>query len=413
MISNAQTEADKRETRVLMVTQDVEVTRRILQEAHTLAGAGYDVSILTRSGDERDERGSVEGLPTEWVAVRGRDERFGGLYRLAGTTRGSQVAALWSVLTGRHTFTMRATPRATAAQADIYHAHDLNNLQVAYRAAMANRAKLVYDAHELFAEMANRWVRLKRRSWRRLEGRLLPKADLAITVNDLIAQEMSKRYHVPPPLVLLNCPDPPADFDPNARYDLLRERTGIGAERKIVLYQGWMSEGRGLENLVKAAPLLADQAAVVFMGYGEYEATLRAMSEAGPSGRVYFVPAVPQRELLAYCASADVGVIPYQAVDLNNYYTSPNKLFDFIQARLPMVASDLPFLRKVIAGEGLGLVAHLDSPQSYAEAINKVLGEPDKAATIRANLRRAAPHYTWAAQAAKLVEGYGGLVISG
>jgi glycosyltransferase involved in cell wall biosynthesis len=100
-------------------------------------------------------------------------------------------------------------------------------------------------------------------------------------------------------------------------------------------------------------------------------------------------------------------------VDLNNYYTSPNKLFDFIQARLPMVASDLPFLRKVIAGEGLGLVAHLDSPQSYAEAINKVLGEPDKAATIRANLRRAAPHYTWAAQAAKLVEGYGGLVISG
>jgi glycosyltransferase involved in cell wall biosynthesis len=409
MISREKPKTGNHKTTVLMVTQDVEVTRRILQEAHTLVGAGYDVSILTRSGDEHDRKGSVEGLPVEWVAVKGRDERFGWLYRLAGTTRGSQGAALWSVLTGRHTFTRRAIPRAIAARADIFHAHDLNNLEVTFRAATANRAKLVYDAHELFPEMANRWVRLKRGSWRRLEGRLLPRADLAITVNDLIAEEMSRRYGVPPPLVLLNCPDPPPDFDPGARYDLLRERTGLSGGRKIVLYQGWMSEGRGLENLVKAAPLLADDAAVVFMGYGEYEASLQAMAEAGPPGRVYFVPAVPQRELLAYCASADVGVIPYQAVDLNNYYTSPNKLFDFIQAGLPIVASDLPYLRKVIVEDGLGLVARLDSPESYAEAINKVLSEHDYAASMRANLRRAAPQYTWAAQAAKLVEGYAGL----
>ena len=52
------------------------------------------------------------------------------------------------------------------------------------------------------------------------------------------------------------------------------------------------------------------------------------MASAEPEGRVYFIPAVPQRDLLAYCASADAGVIPYQAVDLNNYYTSPNKLFE-------------------------------------------------------------------------------------
>ena len=56
-----------------MVTQDVEVTRRILQEAHSLTNAGYDVRILTRSPDDRDERGTVDGLPVEWVAVRGRD----------------------------------------------------------------------------------------------------------------------------------------------------------------------------------------------------------------------------------------------------------------------------------------------------------------------------------------------------
>ena len=92
-------------TRVLMITQDVEVTRRILQEAKTLRDAGYTVAILTRSADTTDHRGSVEGIATEWVAVRGRDPRFGWLYRLAGEARGTQAAALWSVITGRHTFT--------------------------------------------------------------------------------------------------------------------------------------------------------------------------------------------------------------------------------------------------------------------------------------------------------------------
>lgn len=392
--------------RILMVTQDAEVTRRILQEAHTLTHSGYDVNILTRSVDEHDGKGTVEGLPVEWVAVKGRDPRFGWLYRLLGAARGSQAAALWSVLSGRHTFTMRATPRAIAYKADIYHAHDLNNLEVAFTAARANKAKVVYDAHELFPEMANRWVRLKRGSWRRLEARLLPKADIAITVNDLIAAEMSKRYKVPPPLVLLNCPDPPSTFDPDARYDLIREQIGLSPERKIVLYQGWMSEGRGLENLVRAAPLLANDAVVVFMGYGDYQATLQSMADSERSGRVYFIPAVPQRDLLAYCASADVGVIPYQAVDLNNYYTSPNKLFDFIQAGLPIVASDLPFLRKVITPHDIGVVAHLDSPQSYAKAINSILTLPDNGAALYAKLRRAAPHYTWSAQGAKLVEAY-------
>lgn len=389
-----------------MVTQDVEVTRRILQEAHSLTAAGYPVRILTRSADEHDGSGTVEGLPVEWVAVKGRDPRFGWLYRLAGKTRGTQAAALWSVISGRHTFTIRALPRAIAYHADIYHAHDLNNLEIAYRAAGANKAKLVYDAHELFSEMANRWVRLKRRSWQRLEGRLLPRADLAITVNELIAEEMSKRYHVPPPLVLLNCPDPPPSFDPHARYDLIRERLGLPPERKVVLYQGWMSAGRGLENLVRAARLLAGNAAVVFMGYGDYQAELERMAAAEPAGAVSFIPAVPQRDLLAYCASADVGVIPYQAVDLNNYYTSPNKLFDFIQAALPIVASDLPYLRKVIAGHDLGVVAKLDSPATYAAAINSVLTLPDNAATLRANLRHAAPSYTWSAQAEKLVGAY-------
>lgn len=392
--------------KVLMIVQEPVVTRRIVLEARSLTDAGYEVGILTRAEGSHDSVGEVEGIPTEWVAVRGRDPRFAWLYRLAGEARGSQAAALWSVLTGRHTFTLCALPRAIAAGADVYHAHDLNNLELAHLAAQAVGAGLVYDSHELFPEIANRWIRLRRRAWRRLEKRLIKRADLTVTVNEFIAEELHRRYGVPTPLVVMNCPDPPPGFDPAAPHDLIRERLQIPQGRKIVLYQGWMWEGRGLESLVRCAPLLAGEAVVVFMGYGDYAEKLEKLAAACSPGSVRFMPPVPQSQLLAYCASADVGVIPYQAVDLNNYYSSPNKLFDYIQAGLPIVASDLPFLRKVVAGDGLGLVAPLTTPESYAGAINRLLTMPDGGAQIRANMRRVAPRYTWQAQARGLVEAY-------
>jgi glycosyltransferase involved in cell wall biosynthesis len=395
--------------KILMITQDTRVTRRILQEARSLTAAGHQVRILTRSGDDRDSEGIVEGIPVEWVAVTGRDPRFRRLYRLVGRQRGTHAVALWSVLTGRHTFTLRALPRAIAARADVYHAHDLNNLQIAYQAALVHGARLVYDSHELFPEIGNRWIRIKRQAWTRLERQLLPFADLVITVNEFIAEELHRRYHRPDPLVVLNCPDPPPGFDPAAPHDEIRAALGLAPGRKIVLYQGWMWEGRGLENLVRAAPLLANEAAVVFMGFGEYQATLERLAAAGPGGRVYFLPAVDHADLLPYCASADVGVIPYQAVDLNNYFSSPNKLFDFIQAGVPIVASDLPFLRKVITETDGGIVARLDSPAAYAAAINAVLTRPDGGEALRANLRRAAPAYTWESQSRKLIAAYAAL----
>lgn len=392
--------------KVLMIVQEPVVTRRILQEARSLIDAGHSVSILSRAEGTEDRVGEMDGISVEWVAIRGRDPRFGWLYRLLGESLGSNFAALWSVLTMRHTFTLRALARAVAAKADVYHAHDLNNLELAHRAATANRARLVYDSHELYPEIANRWIKLRRGTWVRLEGKLITQADLVVTVNEFIAAELSKRYGVPPPLVVMNCPDPPPDFDVSKRYDLIREQLNLAPTCKIVLYQGWMWEGRGLESLVKCAPMLEGDAAVVFIGYGEYQQVLERIASEEAPGRVYFLPAVPHRDLLPYCASADVGLIPYQAVDLNNYYSSPNKLFDYIQAGLPIVASDFPFLSKVIATDNLGVVAELSTPESYAKAINSVLTLPDGGAEIRSNMQRVAHRYTWEAQAERLVDAY-------
>jgi len=85
---------------------------------------------------------------------------------------------------------------------------------------------------------------------------------------------------------------------------------------------------------------------------------------------VYFLPAVPQAELLQHSASADLGIIPYPHVDLNSYYCTPNKLFEFIQAGLPILSNDSPELRRFVSEEGFGLVHAMSSPLHIANAID-------------------------------------------
>src|SRR5437660_1622702 len=135
------------------------------------------------------------------------------------------------------------------------------------------------------------------------------------------------------------------------------------------------------------------------MGYGESRASLEGIAAKHDLGDVVrFHEPVPQGELLAYCASASAGIIPYRPVDLNHYYSSPNKLFDFIQAQLPILANDLPFLRKVIVGHDIGMVAPMTTPDSVGRAmldILKGLGDVDTASRWRRNLKDAAGVYNW------------------
>lgn len=397
------------QTRVLMITQETEPGRRIVLEARSLLDAGYDVKILTRAAGSDDEREAVDGVPVERLALRGRDTRFRWLYPLVGTPAGSRAAALWGVVSGRTTFARRALPEAIAARADIYHAHDLNNLEVASIAARAWNARLVFDAHELFTEIANPWIALRRGRWRRLEHELLPRADLVITVNDLIAEELTRRHGISSPLVLLNCGRPQPAFDPAAPHEALRARLGLGRDRQIVLFEGLFARGRGLEYLVRAAQYLAPETVVVLMGQGERKAVLERLAARVAPERVRFLPPVPQQEVFGYCASADVGVLPLQPVDRNHVLASPSKLFDYIQSGLPIVANDLPFLRRTIERHGLGLVARIDSPQTCAGALNQLLRRPAELERIRANARIAARHFTWAAESSKLIDAYAAL----
>jgi len=256
---------------------------------------------------------------------------------------------------------------------DVVHAHDLPVLKGAVLAARRCKAYCIYDSHELYTEedFANHvrwWLSYKERS-------CLKHVDWVLTVNHFIADELQKRYGFQKIKVVENCSKRPPGFDPEKQhYDLFRKEYQLPSYARILLYQGWFAANRNLATLVEGMACLDHQYYLVMMGYGSYVRELERLAQnCRVSDRVIFVPAKSQAELLYYTASADVGVMPYsKQANLNNFYSSPNKLYEFIAAGLPILANRLPYYEEIIGRFRNGLVADIDTPEAFACAVQEI-----------------------------------------
>jgi len=399
--------ADDREVaaalRVCMfVINTVAADARVIREASTLSAAGHEVFVVAMREGAQPPLDVLEGFTVLRVrrdpVRRNIESTAPAPGRVARAFEPLRLA--WALAD----YTVRAFRRAVALDAAVYHAHDLVTLPVAWAAARARRARLVYDAHELFTEMG-RLGPAARALFRVLERALIGRADRVVTVNGSIAAELSRRYGVPEPTVIKNFPRTDGRSFSRER-SALRSKVGLPAGVPLVLYQGMFMPHRGLENLLRATRLFT-RAHLVMMGWGALLEPLRALAgREGVADRVHFTGGVPLGDLLSYTAGADVGAIPYLNVGLNNYYTSPNKLFEYCAAGVPMVASRFPELVKVVEGLGIGATFDPERPEEIASAVNGLLEDPDALARARANVARAAPLFTWESESAKLLEVY-------
>jgi glycosyltransferase involved in cell wall biosynthesis len=115
---------------------------------------------------------------------------------------------------------------------------------------------------------------------------------------------------------------------------------------------------------------------------------------------------VPQRDLPRFTAAADIGIIPYQATCLNNLYCTPNKLFEFVAAGVPIIATDLPELKRVVAGHGLGMISDTSTPRSIASAIDEFVRDEARMRACRVNALAARRQLNWETESKVLVEIY-------
>lgn len=395
--------------RVLMLCNDRQVDRRIVLQADSLQEAGWQVTILAMPLDDAgvpdDPRVVRIGSASE--AVARRENRVLELYRLVrrylpmnGRLMRLLKSAAWRFVVDQERFYLNlflASGRTHLAEVVV--AHDLPMLAVGRALAAGFGARLVYDSHELYCEQE--FARWQRATWAQIERRHIGACDRVITVNPSIAGELQRRYGVSEVSVIHNA-ERTGPLPPHSNY--LRERFDIAPGQQILLFQGGLSAGRHLDQLVRAMALLKNcDVHLVLLGDGQLAGALRrTVARLRLQERVHLHPAVPQARLLSVTSTADAGIIPYQPICLNNYYCTPNKLFEFIAAGLPILASDLPELRRLVHDQQIGKVEDLSSVARLAAAIDDLFADRPRLLTWRNTVKQVRQTHSWQCEGEKL-----------
>jgi glycosyltransferase involved in cell wall biosynthesis len=397
---------------VMTVTSNLVHDNRVRREAETLAAHGYDVTVFSHIAPADVDRLGWQDHPRLQAVPVGRP----AWQRQQGLTRTRHHAADLLRWGGSAAILEAAQDRA----ADVYHAHDLDTLPAAAALAQHHRSRLVYDSHELFVDQLDLGPRAREFSWpsrlkqwvarqnyARLERALVGRADGVIAVSQASAAELARRYAIAQPTVLLNTP-PFQDWQ--AGSTLLRDRLGLAVTQRIVLLQGAVLPDRGQVELVESLVHLPAHVVLVFLGFnlGTFQPAVRAaVTRLGLEARVHFLDALPASELLAATASADVGMILLAGHNKNHRYTLPNKLFEYMMAGLPFVATDWPELGRLVRLTGAGVtIPHL-APPAIAAGILEVLADDTRRATLRAaGLHAARTEYNWEHQSQNLLAVY-------
>jgi len=169
-----------------------------------------------------------------------------------------------------------------------------------------------------------------------------------------------------------------------------RDTIGIPREERVVMYTGHLYPSKGVDELVRAA---ADIDATVYVVGGYKEDIERVRAVAGERNNVVLTGFVEPRDIPRYQIAADVLVAPYTS-DARNYL-SPLKLFEYMAAGRPIVASDLNVLREVLTDSKNALLTPPDDPASLAERIGRVLDDDELYCSLASAARRDVKQYTW------------------
>jgi glycosyltransferase involved in cell wall biosynthesis len=184
---------------------------------------------------------------------------------------------------------------------------------------------------------------------------------------------------------------------------LLHDELDLPADVRIVVYQGSIQENRGIEPAIEAVRTL-DGVVLVVIGYGYHRPTLEAyVAHEGLERRVRFFGPVSNEALLAYTASADVGLCNIVNASMSYYTSLPNKLFEYPMAGVPVVGSDSPEIGRLVREVEIGEVCDPVDPRSLRHAIETILADPDR---YRPALERVVTRYNWEVEQEKLLELY-------
>ncbi|MBA4408126.1 MAG: glycosyl transferase group 1 [Odoribacter sp.] len=286
------------------------------------------------------------------------------------------------------------------SKSDVFVSNDLDTLPANYLASRIKQKPLVYDSHEYFTEVpeliGHPFVKAV---WTWLERLLVPHVHGAYTVCESIAEVYRDLYNVDfkvvrnlPVCSKIEKPEPPEK---------------IQGQPKIILYQGALNMGRGIEAAIRAMQFL-NGAELWLAGDGDITAQLRQfVDELKLESKVKFLGRMPLSQLHKVTRQADLGISLEEDLGLNYRFALPNKLFDYIQAEVPVLVSNLPEMKRIVEHYQIGAIAETHQRKELAEIMKRALFDQEKITVWKQNLQKAAVELCWENEEEVLRQVYG------
>jgi glycosyltransferase involved in cell wall biosynthesis len=382
------------------------------------AGAIWRRAQILRCGVRRKSIGARVRLQRKLTAVvrrgwKAADRRIGRV----------PIVARWRRITPEILdFELAYSPVIERLAPDVIHAHDFHMVGIAAHAAAratlrGRRVRWVYDAHEYTPGMAQYGGRTRRvvAAYESLEREFIRSADRVITVSPAIAEELQRRYRLPRrPELVMNIPV----VGPDERPDLLdgpsiRAVVGLDDDVPLLVYSGGATSARGVHTIVEALPSLPGAHLAIVAVPGTITPYLESLVDLaatlGVDDRVHLVPPVESHQVVPFLSSATLGVLPI--LRFPSYEMAlPNKLFEYLNAHLPVVVSDMREMVAFVGKLGVGEVFHAEDPAGLAAAARRVIAGHDEYVDRIRERSGVLGEFTWERQAARLREVYADLL---
>ena len=274
---------------------------------------------------------------------------------------------------------------------DVLVANDLDTLLPNVLISRLKNQKLVYDSHEYFTEVAELVSRPKKQAmWKRIERYCFPKLTHIITVSDSIADIYRNEYGKEVKVV--------RNIPLQRTYEVRKTKSDLQLpeNKHILMLQGTgINIQRGAEELVEAMQYI-ENAVLLIIGGGDVIDRLKMMVKTlSLEANVLFMSRMPFEQLYDFTVHADIGFSLDKDVGINHRYALPNKLFDFIRARIPVLVSDLVEIRKIVEQYNIGVVLPDGSPKTIAHHTNALLQDVERYKTLKNNTIKASEKLCW------------------
>lgn len=277
-------------------------------------------------------------------------------------------------------------------KADIYFAEEIYSLPYVKFRTFFGKGKVYYNSRELYAFLGGlRNRKFIQKIFTFIEKLLIHQVDLVLTTGEMDSDFLFNFYGIKNTLVIRNIPKLKT---PDKKINL-HEKLSISPDTRILLYQGVLIDGRGIELVIENLPKIKN-AVFVILGDGVRKLKWKKYAEElNVSEKVFFLGTVPQDELINYTAAADLGICLIENISISYYHALPNKLFEYIMGGLPVVSSALPQMKQIVDQYKVGECIDIETNKNIAELINNLLNDANKLGKYKSNCVEASKELNW------------------